>query len=76
MAKKNFQKFQQALFTRSAKMMSYELHHNREAWDMEFEYMTAKARQQHRRRFKRTCTYCMHTCHEQLVKEIITYLIH
>ncbi|MCQ2342675.1 MAG: hypothetical protein MJZ75_04190 [Paludibacteraceae bacterium] len=71
---KNFSKFQQALFTRSAKMMSYELRTRRDDWEMEHEYVTRKAKHQHRKIYRRTCNYCMHSCYQELLVELQAYL--
>lgn len=72
--KKQFKKLQMALFTRSAKMMSYELRTHREAWVEEHELVTLKAKRQHRKVYRRTCNYCFHSCYNELLVELQTYL--
>lgn len=72
---KQFAQLQQALFTRSAKMMSYELRTRREVWDAEHEFVTRKAKRQHRKVYHRTCNYCMHSCYNELLVELQTYLL-
>ncbi|MBQ0154493.1 MAG: hypothetical protein KBS70_06890 [Bacteroidales bacterium] len=72
--KKNYQKFQQALFARSAKMMSYELRTHREEWVIEHDYVTTKARRQHRKVYRRTCNYVFHSCYNELLVELQTLL--
>lgn len=71
---KNFAKLQMAMFTRSAKMMSYELRTHREEWEIEHEYVTSKAKRQHRKVYRRTCEYCMHSCYNELLVELHSYL--
>jgi len=71
---KNYQKMQMAMFTRSAKMMSYELQTRREEWEVEYLYESRKARRQHRKRFNRMCEYCMHACYNELLVEIESFL--
>ena len=72
---KNFAQLQQAIFTRSAKMMSYELRTNREAWDAEHELVTRKAKRQHRKVYHRTCNYCFHSCYNELLVELQSFLL-
>ena len=72
--KKIYADFQQALFSRSAKMMSYELRMHREEWETEHEYVTMKARRGHRKIYRRTCNYCFHSCYNQLLVELRSYL--
>jgi len=71
---KNYQRLQMAMFTRSAKMMSYELQTRREEWEVEFLLEDRKAKRHHKRRFSRTSTYCMHACYNELLVELSTYL--
>jgi len=71
---KNYQKLQMAMFTRSAKMMSYELQTRREVWETEFLLQNRKAKRHHKRRFCRTATYCMHSCYNELLVELSSYL--
>lgn len=74
MKTKNYQKLQMAMFSRSAKMMSYELRTRRTEWETEFIIEDRKARRQHKKRFRRTSEYCMHTCYNDLLVELQTYL--
>lgn len=71
---KQFALLQQALFTRSAKMMSNELRTRRTDWETEHEYVTRKAKRQHRKVYRRTCNYCFHSCYQELLVELQSYL--
>lgn len=72
---KQFAQLQQALFTRSAKMMSYELRTHREVWDAEHAFVTRKAKRQHRKVYHRTCNYCFHSCYNELLIELQSFLL-
>jgi len=75
MKTKNFQKMQMAVFTRSAKMMSYELKTRREEWELEFMHESRKAKRHHKKSFRRMCEYCMHECYNDLLVDMIETLL-
>lgn len=63
MANRKFQKMQQAMFRRAAKMMSYELRVRRAYYEA------------HKpRRYKRVCEYVMHVQYYQVVEEVTEVL--
>lgn len=63
MASKKFNKFQQSLFARSARMMSHELRVNRTYYE---------ARKP--KKYKRTCEYCMHVQYNEILVELTEVL--
>ncbi|MCQ2323935.1 MAG: hypothetical protein MJZ53_03680 [Paludibacteraceae bacterium] len=71
---KKFHTLQMAMFSRSAKMMSHEMRTKRTSWESQYYEASRKAKRQHRRRFRRVCEYCMHTCYNELVVELTSYL--